>query len=778
MIFFYTIFSKKSKPYFFIILCFALGLKTIDGQSTTRAQALSDYQNNFVPANVTESVLNWTGNTESCDEGTISTTAKNRYLQKVKYFRRLVGVSDNVSFSTSLNSKCQKAALIMHANDTLEHVPLSSWNCYSADGAEAAGSGNLASYTINPIELYIEDSGPHNIAVLHRRYILNSNATQFGIGQTNLFNSMWTFQSNPSANIYNNFIAYPPNGYIPNKLVYPRWSFGIPNANFDNATVTVKDQNNYALPVSIIHKEPTYAVDNTIVFEPSNIDTTSITDIEYTITISNISNAPSSTYTYKTTLFEPIDLSCSRPTASQNTTSSVSATSARLNTSISGNRYDWRYRKSSAIRWTNVPTTAAKNKTITGLTSSTAYIWQSRRRCTNNVWSAWSSRENFTTKASCSRPTASQNTTSSVGTRSARLNTSASGNRYDWRYRKDDATNWTNVPTTAAKNKTITGLTSSTAYIWQSRRRCTNNAWSTWSSRETFTTKASCSRPTASQNTTTSVGTTSARLNTSASGNRYDWRYRKDDATNWTNVPTTAANNLRITGLLSSTTYIWQSRRRCTNNVWSTWSSRETFTTGARGCSVPSSTQNTTINITPTSARLKTTNVTALEYEWKYGEGTTESYGNTIKSETNDVDISGLTPNLWHHWAVRIRCSNGWSVWSIKENFKTLHYDQDFTSSTTKSKVAVESEGLLLTDEMIKVVPNPAIDYLTISTDKIFKANLNITLFDSYGSLIRNFSKTDDSDLKLDVSNVAAGVYFLKFSDSQSVITKKIVVNR
>jgi len=106
---------------------------------------------------------------------------------------------------------------------------------------------------------------------------------------------------------------------------------------------------------------------------------------------------------------------CTAPSSSQNTTASTTSSSANLRTTAPGNLYDWRYRKSSTTTWTNVSWTSAANRTITGLTESTVYQWQNKRRCTNNVISSWSATENFTTAAAtCARPRTSQNTVASI----------------------------------------------------------------------------------------------------------------------------------------------------------------------------------------------------------------------------------------------------------------------------------------------------------------------------------------------------------------------------
>lgn len=283
-------------------------------QVTDRSVALQDYLTNFAASEYSIQELAWTGNTWDplCNEGTISNSAKTKILKKINYFRRLVGVNDNIIFDDEKNEKCQEAALIMDVNNALNHQPPSNWQCWSQAGYEAAGSSNLSRIPIpytSWISTYVRDTGNNNSPVGHRRWIFYSKAKIFGVGQTNQANALWVHQDNDHPETFNNFIAYPPNGFIPNKLVFPRWSFSIPNANFSNATVSVLDQNNNQIPTTIIHKSPTPEYgDRTIVWVANNfndINTDSKFDVSYTVTISNIQGAAQSNYTYKTIFFDP-----------------------------------------------------------------------------------------------------------------------------------------------------------------------------------------------------------------------------------------------------------------------------------------------------------------------------------------------------------------------------------------------------------------------------------------------------------------------------------------
>lgn len=279
-----------------------------------RQSAVEDYNTNYLPSSFNVNDLNWTGNLNTCTPGTISNVVQNKMRQRINYFRRLVGVADNVVFSSTLNQKSQKAAVMQEANNSLSHctgqngAPCNTWNCSNADAIEASQSSNLAwgSWNFsNPIDLYMEDAGASNTAVGHRRWLLYSKATTFGNGMTPNREVLWVFGNGGNPSVYNQFIAYPPANYIPAPLVYARWSFGIPGANFTNATVTIKNEAGASVNLTVVHKENTGYGDRTIVWEPTNIVKTSPYDVKYTVTVSNIQNAPQSSYTYTVTIIQP-----------------------------------------------------------------------------------------------------------------------------------------------------------------------------------------------------------------------------------------------------------------------------------------------------------------------------------------------------------------------------------------------------------------------------------------------------------------------------------------
>jgi len=280
-----------------------------------RQLAVDDYNNNYLPSAFDVDDLNWTGNLETCSEGTISSTVHNKILQRINYFRRLVGVEDQVTFSTSLNQKCQKAAFMQEKNASLSHCsgsnnsPCNNWDCNHPDAIEASQSSNLAWGTwnyFNPIDLYMEDAGQYNTPVGHRRWILHSQAKTFGNGVTPNRQALWVFGNRSNPEVYEGFIAYPPANYIPQSLVYPRWSFGIPGADFTQASVSMQDEEGNNIALTIVHQANSGFGDRTIVWEPQGIETGSPHDKKYTVTVSNVQNAAQSSYTYITTIIPPV----------------------------------------------------------------------------------------------------------------------------------------------------------------------------------------------------------------------------------------------------------------------------------------------------------------------------------------------------------------------------------------------------------------------------------------------------------------------------------------
>ena len=90
-------------------------------------------------------------------------------------------------------------------------------------------------------------------------------------------NALWVFDGavfadNPAVREDDGFVAWPPRGYVPSELVHPRWSFGLADADFDDATVTMTvagPDGQEAVPLEVVtrHSLPGYVPSPIIVWE-------------------------------------------------------------------------------------------------------------------------------------------------------------------------------------------------------------------------------------------------------------------------------------------------------------------------------------------------------------------------------------------------------------------------------------------------------------------------------------------------------------------------------
>lgn len=278
-------------------------------------QASLDFFNNVYRAS--EGIpLEWTGNHANCDPGETSTAFRNAVLLRINYFRAMAGVPGTIQLSEEYNRKAQQAALMMSVNGQLSHNPPPSWLCYTAEGAEAAGSSNLYLGVNGPTAItgYIQDPGSGNYPVGHRRWILYPQTRSMGTGDIPgsgsywSSNALWVFDENmwgPRPYTREEYVAWPPPGYIPYQVVFSRWSFAYAGADFSQASVTMSS-GGQAVPVTIQPVVNGYG-ENTLVWVPgTSFGTPPPADTAYDVTVSGvlIDGTPRD-FTYQVILFDP-----------------------------------------------------------------------------------------------------------------------------------------------------------------------------------------------------------------------------------------------------------------------------------------------------------------------------------------------------------------------------------------------------------------------------------------------------------------------------------------
>ena len=258
----------------------------------------------------------WTGNHAQCDAGSTSQSFRDAVLLRLNYFRAMAGVPADLTFNDEYSAKAQQAALMMSANEQLSHAPPPNWECYTAGGDEAAGSSNLflGVYGVAAIDGYMVDPGDGNYAVGHRRWILYPQTQQMGTGDippvSGHFpaNALWVFDEHlwePRPATREPYVAWPPPGYVPFHVVFPRWSFSYAQADFSGATVAMTRD---GAPLDVDVRPVVDGLgENTLVWEPdATFDAPPAADTVYTVRVNDVTiDGETRHFSYEVVVFDP-----------------------------------------------------------------------------------------------------------------------------------------------------------------------------------------------------------------------------------------------------------------------------------------------------------------------------------------------------------------------------------------------------------------------------------------------------------------------------------------
>ena len=289
---------------------------SIDPQN--RSEVILFYNQQYLP--FVDVPVGWSGDQATCDAGSTSLESRTAILQHINYFRAVAGIPANIVFNTEYNSKAQQAALMMSANNRISHTPTADWECYTEAGKEAAGRSALfLGYTGVPsVRSYFKESGNGNAPLGHRRWLLNPPTQEMGSGDVTAQNGypasnvLWVIGNNAFGTrptTRDDFVAWPPPGFTPYTIVFPRWSFSYPEADFTNTGITMTSEGQ-VIPVQQETVIDGYG-ENTIVWIPDNLPNSAewpapTADKTYQVQVANvmIDDIPR-TFNYSVTVIDP-----------------------------------------------------------------------------------------------------------------------------------------------------------------------------------------------------------------------------------------------------------------------------------------------------------------------------------------------------------------------------------------------------------------------------------------------------------------------------------------
>ena len=223
-------------------------------------------------------------------------------------------------------------------------------------------------------------------------------------------------------------------------------------------------------------------------------------------------------------------------------------------------------------------------------------------------------------------------------------------------------------------------------------------------------------------------------------------------------IVSTSYSHFYFEDLLPATDYTVSVRALCGENNYSDWSAPVPFTTlnddvNPTDCDIPANL--TVSNVDATSATIAWTG-TASQYEVSITGGE-QPVTQTVSANT--YDVQGLTAATAYTVRVRAICGDGLtSDWSTAADFTTLSNGIDDVSAAYS----------------VSIYPNPARSEVMLHIDG-FGGNASVSVIDMSGRVVMNDAMSSES-VKLDVSSLARGTYFVRISGESISTVRKLVI--
>ncbi len=318
---------------------------------------------------------------------------------------------------------------------------------------------------------------------------------------------------------------------------------------------------------------------------------------------------------------------------------------------------------------------------------------------------------------------------------------------------------WSNEPTVVSDSVyTFNDLLPATSYIYRVRGVCAADDISPWSTGTFVTDSLPCYVP-ANVMVESSFGSAQISWNEDASL-MAAWSIEVWNNT-YRETYTTTAHSYTVTGLTPGVEYNVAVRAVCGEGLASSaYSDTIAFTTTL--CDPVSN-----VTVTPEGTRSATVSWTAGENNtgmWLIEYGYTDfasGTGTQVQATETSVTLEGLEEETDYDVYVRALCDDSYgSLWSEKVSFST------------------DGTGILTADEhRVNIYPNPVVDYTTISVAGI-EGTVTVTLVAVDGRTISSEQLACSSDCvkTLELSNLAAGTYFVRVQGSGINCVKKLIV--
>ncbi len=268
----------------------------------------------------------------NCTPGVLRGEAKASFLSAFNALRARHGLRP-VRYNAAADRAAGEAAMMMAANSALSHDPPSSWKCWTAAGAAAAGSSNLLGGVSSPYLAYEDDNAVLGEWLIegdgdeigHRRWMLDPYLDQTALGRfitvlpggVRVDSAVMKVFDFPGGSVGDSSSRFGSAGAVPAFVAWPqgdypamffssraRLSFSVsqdPNdvdargtVDFSQATVSITD-GAQVLPVrDQLWDDEGFGVANCLSWRVDGI----VPGRTYAVTISGIRGAPQDRYAY------------------------------------------------------------------------------------------------------------------------------------------------------------------------------------------------------------------------------------------------------------------------------------------------------------------------------------------------------------------------------------------------------------------------------------------------------------------------------------------------
>jgi hypothetical protein len=256
-------------------------------KTLTKVEVINLYNKLYLSSEI--DTIIWNGNTKLCQCGSLDKGIYLKAENRINFFRTVVGLP-TVKINLSYNKEAQAAALLIKANNQLTHYPSKEMKCFNQSASNGCLKSCLAFTDFNNfpktafITAFIDDLGADNYFVGHRKWLLYTKLVDFGYGATNSSEAVLTSTPSLSDSIPSiDYIAYPWKGFVPVNLIFPKWSFSIPEnkvVDFSSTTITMTNDKGIIIKIEKLKEYKNY-LDHTIVWTVTGLF--SENDITYSL---------------------------------------------------------------------------------------------------------------------------------------------------------------------------------------------------------------------------------------------------------------------------------------------------------------------------------------------------------------------------------------------------------------------------------------------------------------------------------------------------------------